>query len=99
LGKEIDVAKVASAVPIISIVDNLISYAAALNASDIHLEILADSMLIRFRIDGILREIAYLPSEIHPAIIARIKILANLQIDEHSKPQDGRIKYKEETKF
>ena len=94
LGKEIDVAKVASAVPIISIVDNLISYAAALNASDIHLEILADSMLIRFRIDGILREIAYLPSEIHPAIIARIKILANLQIDEHSKPQDGRIKYK-----
>jgi len=94
LGKEIDVAKVASAVPIISIVDNLISYAAALNASDIHLEILADSMLIRFRIDGILREIAYLPSEIHPAIIARIKILANLQIDEHSRPQDGRIKYK-----
>ena len=94
LGKEIDVAKIASAVPIISIVDNLISYAAALNASDIHLEILADSMLIRFRIDGILREIAYLPSEIHPAIIARIKILANLQIDEHSKPQDGRIKYK-----
>ncbi len=94
LGKEIDVAKVASAVPIISIVDNLISYAAALNASDIHLEILADSMLIRFRIDGILREIAYLPSEIHPAIIARIKILANLQIDEHNKPQDGRIKYK-----
>ena len=94
LGKEIDVAKVASAVPIISIVDNVISYAAALNASDIHLEILADSMLIRFRIDGILREIAYLPSEIHPAIIARIKILANLQIDEHSKPQDGRIKYK-----
>lgn len=94
LGKEIDVAKVASAVPIISIVDNLISYAAALNASDIHLEILANSMLIRFRIDGILREIAYLPSEIHPAIIARIKILANLQIDEHSKPQDGRIKYK-----
>ncbi len=94
LGKEIDVAKVASAVPIISIVDNVISYAAALNASDIHLEILADSMLIRFRIDGILREIAYLPSEIHPAIIARIKILANLQIDEHNKPQDGRIKYK-----
>ena len=94
LGKEIDVAKVASAVPIISIVDNVISYAAALNASDIHLEILADSILIRFRIDGILREIAYLPSEIHPAIIARIKILANLQIDEHNKPQDGRIKYK-----
>ena len=94
LDKEIDVAKVASAVPIISIVDNLVSYAAALNASDIHLEILADSMLIRFRIDGILREIAYLPSEIHPAIVARIKILANLQIDEHNKPQDGRIKYK-----
>jgi len=94
LGKEIDISKVASAVPIISIVDNLISYAAALNASDIHLEILADLMLIRFRIDGILREIAYLPNEIHPAIIARIKILANLQIDEHSKPQDGRIKYK-----
>ncbi len=80
--------------PVVSLLDNLISYAASLNATDIHFEPFAEEILVRFRIDGLLREIIRLPREIHPAIIARIKILSNLQIDEHIKPQDGRFKYK-----
>ncbi|MGB9726726.1 MAG: GspE/PulE family protein [Minisyncoccia bacterium] len=86
--------KAATEFPIVSLIDNLISYAASLNASDIHIEILADEVLIRFRIDGVLREILRLAKEIHSAVVARIKILAGLQIDEHNKPQDGRFKYK-----
>jgi len=92
--KGVEAKKAALEVPIVSLTDNLISYAASLNASDIHIEPLADEVLVRFRIDGILREIVRLAKEIHPAIVARIKILANLQIDEHHKPQDGRIRYK-----
>ncbi len=78
----------------IKIIDNLLSYAMGLNASDIHIEIFYDYSLIRFRIDGILKEIMKLPKQIHPSLIARIKILANLQIDEHFRPQDGRFKTK-----
>ncbi|MEW5805293.1 MAG: GspE/PulE family protein [Patescibacteria group bacterium] len=94
VGKTADLTKIASELPVVAIVDNLISYAAAMNASDIHLEIFDQEVLIRFRIDGLLREVARLSKEIHPALIARIKIMAGMQIDEHSKPQDGRIRYK-----
>lgn len=93
-GSGADLAKLASEVPVVAIVDNIISYAAALNTSDIHIELLPNALFVRFRIDGILREIARLAPEIHSGILARIKIVAGLQIDEHSKPQDGRIKYK-----
>jgi len=78
----------------IRIIDNLLSYAMGLNASDIHIEIFFDYSLIRFRIDGLLREIMKLPKQIHPSLIARIKILSNLQLDEHFRPQDGRFKTK-----
>lgn len=90
----VEAQKAATEFPIVSLTDNLISYAASLRSTDIHIEPLADEVLIRFRIDGVLREIIRLAHEIHPAIVARIKILANLQIDEHNKPQDGRLKYK-----
>jgi len=90
----LELQKAAGELPIVAITDNIISYAASLNASDIHLEVLSDCVLVRFRIDGILREIVRIAKEIHPALVARIKILAGLQIDEHSKPQDGRFKYK-----
>ncbi len=76
------------------IVDNLLNYAMGLNASDIHIEIFADYSLVRFRIDGVLREIMKLPKNLHPSLIARIKILSQLQIDEHFRPQDGRFKTK-----
>jgi type IV pilus assembly protein PilB len=93
-GAGVDLVKLASEVPVVAIADNIISYAAALNASDIHIELLSDALLIRFRVDGILREVAWLAPEIHPGLLARIKIMSNMQIDEHSRPQDGRIKYK-----
>jgi len=92
--KGLEAEKAATEFPIVSLIDNLISYAASLNASDIHIEILSDEVLVRFRIDGVLREILRLAKEIHPAVVARIKILSGLQIDEHNKPQDGRFKYK-----
>jgi len=76
------------------IVDNLLNYAMGLNASDIHIEIFANYSLVRFRIDGVLREIMRLPKNLHPSLIARIKILSQLQIDEHFRPQDGRFKTK-----
>jgi len=92
--KGIEAEKAATEFPIVSLTDNIISYAASLNATDIHFEPLGDEILIRFRVDGVLREIIRLAKEIHPAIVARIKILSNLSIDEHNKPQDGRLKYK-----
>ena len=57
-------------VPIVSIVDNILSYAMALRASDIHIEIFDDAILVRYRIDGILKEVFRIPKEIHPAIAA-----------------------------
>ena len=80
-------------VPIVAIVDNFLSYAISRNASDIHIEILEEEILIRYRIDGILQEILRIPKEVLPAVVARIKLLAGLKIDEHRKPQDGRFRY------
>ena len=80
--------------PIVSIVDNLVSYAVAMGASDIHIEALEDAILVRFRVDGILREMMRIPKSVHPAITARIKLLSALRIDEHARPQDGRFRYK-----
>ena len=81
-------------VPIVAIIDSIISYAVSLRASDIHIEILENTVLIRYRIDGILHEIIRIPKEIYSAIAARIKLLGGLKIDEHLKPQDGRFRYK-----
>lgn len=80
--------------PIVAIVDNLLSYAISLRASDVHIEILEEEILIRYRIDGILHEIIRIPKEAYAAIVARIKLLAGLKLDEHRKPQDGRFRYK-----
>lgn len=84
----------AAQIPIVDIVNNLLSYAASLRASDIHWEVLADGVLVRFRIDGILYEIMRVPKEIHMAVLARIKLLATLKVDEHQKPQDGRFRFR-----
>jgi type IV pilus assembly protein PilB len=85
--------------PIVAIVDNLLSYAISLRSSDVHIEILEDEILIRYRIDGILHEIIRIPKEAYAAIVARIKLLAGLKLDEHRKPQDGRFRYKVGTDF
>lgn len=86
--------KAAEEVPIVAMVDTIISYAISTRASDIHIEALEKEVLIRYRVDGILHEIARIPREVHQAIVARIKLLAALKLDEHMKPQDGRFRYK-----
>ncbi len=91
--KAVSLEEAAGQMPIVAIVDNFLSYAASIRASDIHLEILEDNILVRFRIDGILREIVRIPKEIQPAIIARVKILSGMKVDEHLRPQDGRIRF------
>lgn len=90
---EADVAKSAAAVPIVSILDNVIDHAVSLNTSDIHFEPLDKELLVRFRIDGIMQEILSLPKAIAPVLVARVKILAGMQIDEHRMPQDGRFRF------
>jgi type IV pilus assembly protein PilB len=89
-----DAAEAAAQLPIVGIVDNILSYGMSSRASDIHIEILEDSLFIRYRIDGILYEITDVTKAIHPAIVARIKLLAGLKIDEHFTPQDGRFRYR-----
>lgn len=83
----------AAELPIVGIVDNILSYALASRASDIHIEILEESTFIRYRIDGILYQIMDITKAVHPGIVARIKLLAGLKLDEHFAPQDGRFRY------
>ncbi len=87
-----DLKQLAQDLPIIRIVDTLLEYAIFEGASDIHIEPTEKDILVRYRIDGILREVMRLPKNLQPGIIARIKILSNLKIDEHRMPQDGRFK-------
>ncbi|MEK7086743.1 MAG: GspE/PulE family protein, partial [Patescibacteria group bacterium] len=84
----------AADLPIIAIVDNLLAYAIFSRASDIHFEVLDDAVLIRYRVDGILHEVIRVPKDIHQAVVARIKILSSLRVDEHTHPQDGRFRHK-----
>ncbi|MDO8515259.1 MAG: GspE/PulE family protein [bacterium] len=76
------------------IVSALLEFAIKSRASDIHIEPLEDKTRIRYRIDGILYEKLTLPVKIHDSIVARIKILAELKIDEKRIPQDGRFNFK-----
>jgi type IV pilus assembly protein PilB len=77
--------------PISKALTTILSYAARTKASDIHIEPLEDSLIIRCRIDGVLRKIMDLPKTVAPALVSRIKILSNLKIDEHRIPQDGQF--------
>jgi type IV pilus assembly protein PilB len=75
--------------PISKALSSILEFAATHNASDVHIEPLQDGLKIRCRIDGVLREIMKLPKSTEPPLVSRIKILANLKIDEHRVPQDG----------
>lgn len=83
-----------SEAPVARAVNILIEYAVKSRASDIHIEPRETFVQIRYRVDGILRDTMTLPKSLSASIISRIKILANLRIDEHRIPQDGRIKIK-----
>ena len=80
--------------PIAQTVNLLLEYAIKSNASDIHIEPREDYVQVRYRIDGVLKEVNKLPRNVHGALVSRIKILSNLKIDEHRVPQDGRFKIK-----
>jgi len=84
--------KLAENLPIVRIVDTLLEYAIFEGASDIHIEPEEKDIIARYRVDGILRTVMTLPKNVQSGIIARIKILANLKVDEHRLPQDGRFK-------
>ncbi len=86
-----DVKTIVQDSPISKALTTILSYAAKTKASDIHIEPLEDSLIIRCRIDGVLRKIMDLPKTVAPALVSRVKILANLKIDEHRIPQDGQF--------
>ena len=75
----------------VRLVERIIAKAAAEGASDIHLEPSADALRVRVRVDGVFRGIAQLASAAAPSVIARIKVLAGMDIAEHRVPQDGRF--------
>ena len=72
-------------------VDRILSRAAGAGASDIHLERLPDNLRVRFRVDGTFQDIGYISRAVAPAICARLKVLAGMDIAEHRLPQDGRL--------
>lgn len=91
-----DLKKIAEGVNIVKIVNDLIEYAIFQDASDIHIEAEEKETVVRYRIDGVLRKVMSLNKNMHAGIIARIKILSNLKVDEHRLPQDGRFKINNE---
>ena len=80
--------------PISIIVDLLLHSAVDETASDIHIEPQEADSLVRYRIDGMLHDVLHFSKSIHAQVVSRIKVLANLRTDEHSAPQDGKIRFK-----
>ncbi len=87
-----DLGKAAEDLPIIKITESILKHAILQDASDIHIEPMEKQIGIRYRVDGILKDVLVLPKHVLPGLVARIKILSNLKIDEHRLPQDGRFK-------
>ncbi len=81
----------ASEAPVIRLVNLIVQRAVELRASDIHIEPFEDSLTVRYRVDGVLQDVEAPPAGSTAAVISRIKIMANLNIAERRKPQDGRI--------
>ncbi|MGK0441181.1 MAG: general secretion pathway protein E [Pseudohongiellaceae bacterium] len=107
LGDEIDLASIAEAVPeaedlleqegdapIIRLINAVLAEAVKENASDIHIESFEKRLVIRFRVDGVLREAVEPKRELAPLLVSRLKVMARLDIAEKRVPQDGRISLK-----
>lgn len=93
-----NVQEIVQEAPIARALSIILEYAVKSRASDIHIEPRESFIQVRFRVDGMLQDTMTLPKQILSAIVTRVKILANLRIDEHRVPQDGRIKVKIGTK-
>jgi type IV pilus assembly protein PilB len=84
--------ELAQDLPVVRIVESLLEHAVFEGASDIHIEPSEQDVVVRYRVDGILRSVMTLPRNSLSGIVARIKVLSNLKLDEHRLPQDGRMK-------
>ncbi len=96
--KESSEIKIVEDAPVTKIVATVLNYASEGKASDIHIEPTRDNVRVRFRVDGVLNTSLVLPLKIHSAVVARIKILSNMRLDEKRKPQDGRFSAKIESR-
>lgn len=90
-GIDVDSKELKEDAPVTKIVATILRYATDGNASDIHIEPWRDNVKVRFRVDGVMNTSLTLPSKVHLAVVARIKILSNMRLDEKRKPQDGRF--------
>jgi len=95
-GEREELMKMAEEMPIVQIVDTLLKHAILERSSDIHVEPTKKDVLIRYRIDGVLHDAMTLPKQTSSGIVARIKVLSNLKLDEHRLPQDGRFRVETE---
>ncbi len=86
-----DVSQNLQGAPVAKIVNSILVYGAQAGASDIHVEPQEKSVRVRYRIDGVMTEKLTLPKELQPPVVARMKIMSNLKIDETRMPQDGRL--------
>ncbi len=77
--------------PIIRLINGLIAEAARIGASDVHIEPFDAALVVRFRVDGVMREALRLPARVAPLLVSRVKVMARLDIAERRVPQDGRI--------
>ncbi|MDE0243301.1 MAG: GspE/PulE family protein [Candidatus Kaiserbacteria bacterium] len=77
--------------PVIKLVSNVLAQAVSKEVSDVHIEPLEDRAVVRYRVDGVLQEELRFPRELHSPLVARIKILSSLRLDERRRPQDGRF--------
>lgn len=89
--------EMAEEIPVVRVVDTLLEYAIFEKASDIHIEPGEKEVVVRYRIDGVLHDVMTLPKVIQPALVARIKVISSLKIDEHRLPQDGRFKIEKDS--
>jgi len=89
-----EVEKIIEEAPVSKAVVVILRHAVDGRASDVHIEPLEEQTRIRYRIDGVLRSTLMIPKRIHPAVVARIKVLSNLKIDETRIPQDGKFRQK-----
>jgi len=88
-----NIKEIAGEAPVSKVVDIILTHAIEGKASDIHIEPNESELRVRYRLDGTLHNSLVLPKKIAPAVTSRIKILANLKIDETRKPQDGRFRF------
>jgi type IV pilus assembly protein PilB len=89
--KDIDIKNDVADTSAVSLIEKLLENAIREEASDIHIEPLDGKLLIRYRIDGVLQDVKILPINMHAPVVARIKILSDLKLDEQRLPQDGQF--------